>query len=129
MSSLYVRQKVRAWAKVLTHSQYVSTINFDEDISPIDVALVIDFSADGVQVETYCRDEVETGQITMSWVGRPGIGDESLISAAEADAALFFQNSDYKLTLVSRGAPETYDTAGQSPRFICDIVFDYEFRP
>ena len=130
MSSLYVRRKARAWAAVLPNAKYMESINVEEDIDGVPVALVSDFVSDGIQKSTYCGDEVETGSITLSWIGRAGIGDDALLVAAEADSALFYANKDPKLTLISRTAPDTVaSVGGQMPRFIVDISYDYEYRP
>jgi hypothetical protein len=127
---LYVRRKVRTWADALPNSTYTESLNVEEDISGIDIALLADFIADGVERATFCGDEIETGIITLSWVGRAGIGDEALLTAVEADVAVFYAHKDPKLTLMNRGAPETFaSAAGQSPRFICDVEFEYQYVP
>jgi hypothetical protein len=130
LSALYIRRKVRTWATALPNSTYAEGLNVEEDISGIDIALLADFIADGVERATFCGDEIETGIITLSWVGRAGIGDEALLTAVEADVAVFYAHKDPKLTLMNRGAPETFaSAAGQSPRFICDVEFEYQYVP
>lgn len=131
MSSLYVRRKTRDWCRALSHGDYVDSINVYEDINGIDVAITADFNPRRRQRTTFCGDVLETGLITLTWIGRTGQGDEALITAVEADAAVFYKNIDPagKMALINMSAPETFNFGSNTPRFAVDVSFEYEFNP
>jgi hypothetical protein len=64
-------------------------------------------------------------------MGVNGVGDDAVLAAAEADAAVFFSKVDPagKLVFTGRSAPDTFETSGTTPEFLVSISIDYEYNP
>ena len=128
MSSRAVRQAVRGWMAALTTSYY-DTINIEQ--APADrIWVTVEFNSFGMIKETFCDQWVEEGDITLTFFGPPGVGDDALLSQAEADALLFYSQVDPagKVVLVNRSAPEDFALTENGPRFGVTFRFGYEFR-
>ena len=128
MSSRAVRQAVRGWMAGLA-SPYYDTINMDQ--APTDNRWVTaDFESFGTTKESFCDNFVEDGEIALTFFGPPGIGDDTLLAQAEADAVLFYGKSDpsNKVLLLNKSAPEDFVITESGPRFGVTFRFSYEFR-
>ena len=128
MSSRAVRKAVRGWLGGLT-TPYYDTINTDHN--PTDpIWMTVEFSSFGYTKETYCLDWLEDGDITLTFFGQPGVGDDALLAQSEADVTKFFSNVDPagKLTLESRSAPEDLYATEDGPIFGVTFRIGYSFR-
>jgi hypothetical protein len=130
MSSRYVRQTARAWAATLS-TPYLETINVAETAPDGTIWMSAEFDSFGWDKLSYCQEFQETGQITLVWMGVNGVGDDAVLTAAEADAVAFFKKVDPagKLVLTGRSAPDTFETSGTQPEFLVSIDFEYSFNP
>lgn len=128
MSSLYVRQLAEQWIADIGTLPYYNTINQQQQ--PTDnLWLTLDFESFGANIETYCGDTLEEGEIRLIFVGRVGIGYDTLIATAEDFAELFFASvdPDGRLVLTNKNPP--VDFAGENdPWFVVEIAVDYQQR-
>lgn len=126
MSSAYVRNLVRQWVGTLT-TPFVETINVEQNPQN-DLWMTVQFDQTGWDKLTYCDHFLEAGVITLSWLGKPGIGDADIIAAAEIDAALFMAKADpaHKLVITGRSAPDDFEGVGV-PTLQVDITFNYSY--
>jgi len=128
MSSRAVRQAVRGWMVGMA-SPYYDTINIEQ--APTDnIWVTVDFNSFVMTKESFCDQFVEEGDITLTFFGPPGVGDDALLAQAEADVALFYGKTDpnKKVALVNRSAPEDFVLTENGPRFGVTFRFGYEFR-
>ena len=128
MSSRAVRQLVRGWMPALS-TPYYDTINQEQNPTN-DVWVTVEFNSFGMTKETFCETWVEEGDITLTFFGKPGIGDDAILAQAEADAALFYGFIDPagKVIIVNKSAPEDFAFTENGPRFGVTFRFGYEFR-
>jgi len=126
MSSAYVRNLVRSWMPSLS-TPFVETIN-EEQNPDVPLWVTVQFDQTGRERITFCEQYTETGTITLSWLGRPGVGDAEVIAAAEQDAATFMGMTDpaARLVVTNRSAPDDFEGQGV-PAFQVDITFDYSY--
>jgi hypothetical protein len=127
MSSKYVRDFARGLAPKIS-TKFYDTIN--TDVSPTDALwMTMTFDAYTKEVDTYCRSTTEYGVINLIFFGNPGIGDGAILTAAEADAASFYGQSDSsgRLVFTSCSAPEELMVNDGSPDYVVSVAIDYEF--
>jgi hypothetical protein len=127
MSSKYIRDFARGLTPRLT-TPYYDTIN--SDVSPTeDLWFTLTFDAYSKQVDTYCRSTVEYGVINLIFFGNPGIGDGVILTAAEADATIFYNQSDTsgRLVFINRSPPEELISNDGSPDYVVSVSIEYEF--
>jgi hypothetical protein len=74
----------------------------------------------------YCRS-IEEGSFTIAYFGRPGIGDDSLLMAAEDHIDSFIKQVDEggKLFIISFDPPSDFR---ESEYYIVEFVVSYEYR-
>lgn len=128
MSSLVVRQFTETAIANIGTVPFYRTINEMPDPQD-DIWLTVDYDALGMTKETLCDDFLEDGSIRLMFMGRVGVGADTLLAAAESFADAFYQTQDptERVTLVSREAP--LDFAGENdPWFIVEIAVDYQMR-
>lgn len=129
MSSLYVRNLVETWIAAIGTIPFHQTINQIPDNPQDNIWLTVDFNPAGATKETFCEEFAEDGEITLIFMGRVGIGFNTLFAAAEQFADAFWNSSDPtgKLNLIIREPP--FDYAGQdNPWFVVEISFQYQLR-
>lgn len=125
MSSAYVRTTVKNWLSGQSIPFY-NTVN--EEVNPADdIWMTVDWGFAPRQVETYCRESVEAGNFNLVLLGRPGVGDDILIAAAETQAAVLLSRIDTsgKLVLLDYDAPVDFR---QQDKFGVEVSFEYEYR-
>jgi len=129
MSSRYVRTLVKGWLLDPEMSvPYYQTIN--EEQNPQDqIWCTADFSSSFRDVITFCNGEIsEEGEIEIEYFGLPGIGDDTLIQALEADMVILMARIDPqgKCTLMRRSAP--FETSGGSAKLMygLSVYVDYQ---
>lgn len=128
VSSRSVRQTVRGWLGTLV-SPYYDTINLEQH--PTDaIWMTVEFNSFGSTKETYCGSWVEEGDITLTFFGPPGVGDDTLLAQAETDADTFFAKTDPagKVVLVNKSAPEDLYATEDGPIFGVTFRIGYEYR-
>ena len=127
MSSRAVRTAVRGWLGTLV-TPYADTINYDQHPTA-SVWMTCEFNSFGYTKETFCNF-VEEGDITLTFFGQPGIGDDALLAQAEADVDTFFAAKDptNKVVLVNRSAPEDLFATEDGPVFGVAYRIGYEYR-
>lgn len=133
MSSLYVRDTLRAWmAGPGMTLPFFDTINIEQaqqrDAQTPWSTLV--FVSALTQRMTYCRTFEESGSFDYVALGPPGVGDHDLIAAAEADVALLLQQVDPlgRLTLLRASPPEDFLQGGSTPYYTVSMVIDYLYE-
>jgi hypothetical protein len=102
MSALGVRKLSRAWARQVSpvDAPFYDTVNTETNPTD-DVWWTIEFFTSTHNGETFCRGGyIEGGQLDLVFCGRAGIGDEALLTAAEAVVAAFTQKIDPDARLV-----------------------------
>lgn len=105
MSSRVVRNLARNWVGTLS-TPYFDTINMEQNPS-VEFWCTLSFISYGFSKLSYCSQWQEDGEIELIFFGPAGTGD-GLLTRAEADAALFFNNADPsgRVVLTGRSAPE-----------------------
>lgn len=132
MSSLYVRQQVRAWAAEAAQSvglPFFDTVNREQD-PEVEMWTTAEFLAASKAASTYCTDE-ETGTADLLFFTRGGGGDEALLTKAEAAVAAFMASTDPtgKLQLNRNGPPEDFPAGGGVPWFVVLFPIAYTYQP
>lgn len=129
MSTLYVRTLVEGWLNdVAMNVPYYPTIN--EEQNPSDaIWCTAKFNSDFRDVITFCRgNTTEEGDIEIEYFGLPGIGDDALLTALEADMITLMSQRDPagKCVLLRRSAP--FETSGGSASLLygLSIFVDYQ---
>lgn len=132
MSSLYVRSMVRGWCENTAGLllPFYDTVNREQNPDDEAWATVLFMNAQA-QTITYCGHSEERGTFDFLALGRPGVGDEALLQAAEHDAALLLQQVDPagRLVLLRAGTPEDFLQATAVPWYSVAITFDYLYEP
>lgn len=124
MSSAYVRSFARGLMPKMG-TKFYETIN--KEVNPTDpIWMTLTFDAFTKQLDTYCRSTTEYGVINLVYFSDPGIGDDSVLAAAEADANLFYDQSDSsgRLVFTSCSAPEEVSNGRD---YVVSIAVSYEF--
>jgi hypothetical protein len=125
MSSRYVRTTVRNWLNQ-GNVPYYDTVNQEQDPTD-DIWSTVDWGMQTRAMETYCRETVEDGAFTVIFFGRPGIGDDALLQASEAEMDLLMLRVDTsgRLVLLDRGVPIDFR---QEDHFCVEYLIGYEYR-
>ena len=79
---------------------------------------------------TFCQgDKLEEGEIEVIYFGKPGIGDNALIQALEADMITMMAQRDpaTKLTLTQRSAPFEFSGGSALARYGQSVYIDYVY--
>ena len=124
MSSRAVRTTFRGWAATLA-TPFYDTINLS--VSPSDaIWSTASFDPFGNEVTTFCRDKEETGQIEMTYMAQPGVGDDAVLQAAEADIAALMAKVDAtgKFVLTGYDPPDDINF-GENNAYRISVVFTY----
>lgn len=125
MASRYVRTKVRDWMNQ-GNIKFYDSVNFE--IDPQDA---IWSSAEWMYstrtMDTFCGVALEEGTFTIAFFGRPGIGDDTLLEAAEAEIALLMSRVDTsgKLVLLDFDPPTDFR---EGEHYVAEVMCSYEFR-
>ena len=124
MASRYVRSKVREWLSQGSIKFY-DTVNNEVDPSDL-VWNTVDWTYSTRTADGYCRN-IEEGSFTIEYFGRPGIGDDSLLKAAEEHIEAFMKQADEdsKLFLINFDPPSDFR---ESEYYIVEVVVSYEYR-
>lgn len=128
MSSRAVRTLARQWASEVD-VPYIDTINYE--VSPDhDIWFTLEFASYGMDKMSYCNNWQEVGSIQLDFFGVAGVGDDTLLAAAEPAARQFFLNQDPqgKLTFVSIAAPDDFTPTGGVPKFGVSFLISYTYN-
>jgi basic membrane lipoprotein Med (substrate-binding protein (PBP1-ABC) superfamily) len=124
MSSAYVRSFARGLMPKLS-TQFYETVN--EEVTPSDqLWMTLSFDAYSKELNTYCRSTTEYGVINLVYFSDPGLGDSAALTALEADAAVFYSQSDSsgRLVFTNCSAPEEVSNGRD---YVVSISVTYEF--
>ena len=130
MSSLYVRQKVREWAEVPgVGIPYYDTINVEENPSD-NIWFTAEFEPEYTEKQTFCGELSEEGLINFVFETNAGIGDETLITAAESAFANILEQNDpsQDLVLEMAYAPDEYTGGTADTGYRVSISVEYYHR-
>ena len=130
MSSLYVRNLVRGWAKALP-TPFYETVNLEQNPKD-DVWLGIEFNLEFAEKTTYCDDWREEGTIELIISSKAGIGDNRALTQAEAIRTAFFSNTDpaNKLVLEFAQPPQEFSGGAANERWYEIVVsVNYSYQP
>jgi hypothetical protein len=126
VSSRAVRTTFRGWAATLA-TPFYDTINLS--VSPSDaIWSTASFDSFSNQVMTFCRDMEEVGQIELMYMAQPGVGDDAVLQAAEADIAALMAKTDAtgKFVLTEYDPPSDI-SFGEDSKYRVSVVFLYVF--
>lgn len=125
MSSRYVRTKVRDWLNQ-GNIPFVDTVNYEEN--PTDnIWSSVDWIYSNRTIDTYCGGAIEEGNFNVAFMGRPGIGDDELIAAAEAEIALLMSRVDTSGKLILLDFDPPFDFR-EAEHYIVEFMISYEYR-
>jgi hypothetical protein len=124
MSSLYVRQKVKEWLAVGT-IPFVDTVNIEADPTE-ETWCTVQWLSGTNEIIDYCQNSVENGAFLIIYLGRAGVGDETLLGIAEQGVRDLLSKIDNtgKLQLMGAGIPENFVIKNH---FGVQFMVDYEF--
>lgn len=125
MTSRYVRTEVRNWL-LQGNVPYYDTVNLEQN--PTDpIWSTVDWGYADRQMTTYCHNHVEEGSFNVVFFGDPGVGDDALLAAAEADMDLLLLRVDpnARLTLTNYNAPFSFR---QEEHFALEFNVTYEYQ-
>lgn len=125
MSSRYVRRKVGEWMALMT-VPYYPTVNVEQD--PTDATWVtVEYNIPFNNTLTFCNNKLEEGSFTIAFFGQSGIGDDQLLTAAEADVDLFMSQVDSAglLQLMRNSPPIDFR---QHEFYVVEFTIDYEYQ-
>lgn len=130
MSSMYVRDLVRAWATAaaaIPGMPFYDTVNREVD-PPEAMWLTVQFLGGTNEQSTFCG-QLERGTFDLMFFARGGQGDEELLTEAEPVVQAFMANSDPAglLQLRLAGPPEDFPAGGGVPWFVVSFPVDYTF--
>jgi len=130
MSSLYVRQKVREWAELSTVGvPYYDTINVEEN--PTDnIWFTAEFEPEYTEKQTFCGELSEEGLINFVFESAAGVGDETLLAAAQSAVKKILEQNDpsQDLVLVMDYAPDEYTGGTADTGYRISISVEYYHR-
>jgi len=131
VSSSYVRETVRAWMADASMSvPFYNTVNTDQNPSD-EIWATAEFDSLFRERSTFCAGSwVEEGDITLVYTGLPGVGDGSLLAAAEADIKLLMAMRDpnERLFLTSVSAANEYSGGSANQGYQVEFTVDYKFN-
>ena len=130
MSSLYVRQKVREWAELSAVGlPYYDTINVEEN--PTDnIWFTAEFEPEYTEKQTFCGELAEEGLINFVFESAAGVGDETLLAAAQSAVKKILEQNDpsQDLVLVMDYAPDEYTGGTADTGYRISISVEYYHR-
>lgn len=128
MSSRYVRTMVRGWLATVA-TPYHDTINTQQ--APTDaIWMTAEFDAYNRERLTYCKGTTqEEGVITLVYLAQPGVGDDAVLLAAEADVTTLLAKVDpaNRLTIDNISAPLDYSSGDADSTYRIAIELNYTF--
>ena len=127
MSSRAVRTLFRAWAATLA-TPYHDTINLA--VNPAEaIWSTARFDPATNTKTTFCANAEEEGQIEMIYAAQPGIGDDALLQAVEADLAVMLAKVDPtgRFVLTGNDPPEDASFGDADSTYRIAVMFTYVF--
>ena len=133
MSSRVVRQAFRGWLAdpaIAAICPFYETINQVENPTD-DIWFTVEFNLEFSEVLTFCRGSMrEDGTVSLIFETLPGVGDDQILTAAEAVAAIIQTKVDPTGRVVIRkvSPPDEFSAGGADEaeyRVIIDV--DYVF--
>jgi hypothetical protein len=125
MSSRYVRTKVRDWLNMGSIPHY-DTTNYE--VNPNDAMWVTaEWTYSNRSVEDYCGGSIEEGTFTVALFGMPGIGDDTLLEAAETEMELLMTRVDISGNLVLLDYNPAIDFR-EGEYYVAEFLVNYEYR-
>lgn len=129
MASIYVRNLMREWCSDAAMTlPFYDTVN--REIDPRDpMWSTLSFITALTSTVTYCGGIEERGMVDFIALGKPGIGDAGLLTAAEHDVALLLAQLDpeRRLTLLRSSPPEDFLQGGSVPWYTVSMVIEYVY--
>ena len=122
MASRPVRQIIRQWAALVAVPFY-DTVSVDND--PADpVWFTVEWSWATRESTDYCQNEREDGAFYLVFFGQAGQGDDAVLAAAEAAAAVFKAQTDPKLHLGAINPPSDFT---EGPWYGVEVEVEYSY--
>jgi hypothetical protein len=78
-------------------------------------------------VEDYCGGSIEEGTFTVAFFGMPGIGDDTLLEAAETEMELLMTRVDISGNLVLLDYNPAIDFR-EGEYYVAEFLVNYEYR-
>jgi hypothetical protein len=125
MSSLYVRDTVRAWLAAGAVPFY-DTVNQEQQ--PRDALWkTVDWGFPSRERDTYCGQQLENGTIAIAYFGQPGTGDTDVLAQAEQDIAALMAQVDPTNALVLEKNDPPFDYR-QGNLYVVEFQVEYNYR-
>jgi hypothetical protein len=125
MANLYVRRLVKSW---LTAGAvpFFDTVSREQNPND-DIWCTVDWGAPYRTKESYCDKFTEDGTISIVFFGLSGIGDDALLTAAEAAMVALMLKFDITgaLVLLDHGVGIDFR---QSDHYCVEYQVPYEYR-
>ena len=129
MSSRTVRTMFRGWAATLP-TTFIDTINNQVTPPTTGIWSTAVFNVYDSSRITFCNDpHMEEGEITMVYFSSPGIGDDAVLQAAEADIKLLAAKKDPAghFVLTDHGSPEDWSNGDADSSYRVEVTYRYVF--
>lgn len=125
MASRYVRTKVRDWLNMGSVAHY-DTTNYE--VNPSDEMWVTaEWTYSNRTTDDYCGGTIEEGTFTAAFFGMPGIGDDTLLEAAESEMELLMTRVDLSGNLVLIDYNPAIDFR-EGEYYVAEFLVNYEYR-
>lgn len=130
MSSLYVRTKFREWLNdPAIVSPYYDTINLEQN-PPEDTWVTAEFDVTFRERKTFCEGSwEEEGEVSLMFNGTAGIGDGTLLSAAEGDVKtlLSFRDASGQLSILGVNGVNEFSGGSANMGYQLEYIFEYRY--
>ena len=119
---------VRGWLGTLS-TPYYDTINTQQE--PTDsIWFTAEFDGYASDQIAFCKGtRQESGVITLIYLAQPGVGDDAVLLAAEADLSALMAKQDPagRLVITDHSAPLDYSDGDADSTYRVAIEFEYSF--
>lgn len=130
MSQPYVRQIIRGWLQdPAVETPYYDTVNLDQN-PPEDTWMTAEFESTLWERQTFCEgDWKEEGDVLILFTGRAGIGDGSLLAAAEKDVRtiLGFRDPQRQFHITGISGVNEFSGGSANMGYQVEYTLEYEY--
>ena len=130
MSSLYVRNKFRAWLNDSNiQAPYYDTINKEQNPAE-DYWVTAEFEVNFREKRTFCEGSwEEEGEVSLMFNGLAGVGDGALLAISEADVKtlLAFRDETGQLIIDRVGGVNEFSRGTANMGYQLEYIIEYTF--
>jgi hypothetical protein len=133
MSARLVRRTIRQWAAEVFTVPFFDTINLVQRPTPDAIWASVDFDPTNETRLSFCDDQEDSGLADFIFAGPPGVGDDSVLEAAELCVGELLKKRDPSgaLVLLYAHQPEEFSSgsADHFYRVFVGVEYRYYHRP